>query len=188
MSEIFVSYRRADAAGYAGRIFDALRQEFGDKAVFRDLDAIESGTRFPDTIARELDACRVFIPIIGPGWTRASATDGARRLDHPQDWVRIEVATALKRNVCIIPVTVGGAAMPSPEELPEDLQALTHLQGRDLRDGDTWRTDMGLLVQRIAQALGGSTRTRRRKKLWATGIAVMTMLGWHRGRIMGPPV
>lgn len=176
MSDIFVSYRRADAAGYAGRLFDVLRREFGDKAVFRDLDAIESGTRFPDMIARELDACRVFIPIIGPGWTRATATDGSRRLDNPQDWVRIEVASALKRGICIIPVTVGGAPMPAPGELPADLQALTQLQGRDLRDGDTWETDVGLLVQRITRELGGTTRSRRRK-IGAAGVALLASGG-----------
>ena len=128
MSAIFVSYRRADAAGYAGRVFDALRREFGDRTVFRDVDTIESGTRFPTTIARELAECRIFIPIIGPGWVIARDVNGKRRLDNSEDWVHVEVATALKRGVCIVPVTVDGALMPLPDELPDTLKALSQLQ------------------------------------------------------------
>lgn len=171
VSEIFVSYRRADSGGYAGRVFDRLRHEFGDKAVFRDVDTIESGERFPEIIARELEACRVFIPIIGPSWVVATEPGGRRRLDNPEDWVRLEVATALKRTgLCVIPVTVGGAPMPSAKDLPEDLQALGQLQRRDLRDGDTWGADLDLLLQRVARELGSTLRSRRRKALAFAGL------------------
>jgi len=177
MPAIFISYRRSDGGGYAGRIFDRLRQQFGDGEVFRDVDTIDSGTRFPDAIARQLEDCRVFVVIIGPTWVKATDENGMRRLDNPRDWVRIEVATALKRNVCIIPMTVGGAAMPAAHDLPEDLRSLVDWQRRDLRDGDTWGNDLELLVQRIAKELGlKSTRFKRKAAVALASIALVGVI------------
>src|SRR5437660_12337965 len=107
MSSVFISYRRADSEGYAGRIFDRLHQEFGEQ-VFRDVDTIDGGTRFADEIDKQLGMCKVALVVIGPNWLDARDESGKRRLDDPQDWVRIEVATALSHNICVIPVTVGG--------------------------------------------------------------------------------
>jgi hypothetical protein len=186
---IFLSYRRADGGGYAGRIFDRLRAEFGDDAVFRDVDAIASGAHFPEAIARELQSCRVFIPIVGPGWTRATDETGARRLDNPADWVRTEIAKALERKVCIVPVTVGGASVPSASELPENLRELALLQWRDLRDGDTWQGDLDLLVRRVAKEVGGASPLRRRRILaGGAGLLVLGVVGWTAIRYIGPPV
>lgn len=177
MPTIFISYRRSDGGGYAGRIFDRLRQEFGEGQVFRDVDTIDSGTHFPDAIARQLEDCRVFVVIIGPTWVSASDENGVRRLDNPRDWVRIEITTALKRNVCIIPVTVGGAAAPAAQDLPEDLRSLADWQRRDLRDGDTWDNDLDLLVRRIAKELGfRSTRFKRKAAVALAGIALLGVI------------
>jgi hypothetical protein len=154
MASIFISYRRSDGGGYAGRIFDRLHREFGSAAVFRDVDAISEGTSFPDAIRHQLETCRVFLLIIGPGWLSARDESGGRRLDDPSDWVRIEIATALKQSSCIIPITVGNARMPAARELPDELKALVERQGRELRDGDTWNGDMELLVRRISTELG----------------------------------
>ena len=175
MPAIFISYRRSDGGGYAGRIFDRLRQQFGDGQVFRDVDTIDSGTRFPDAISRQLEDCRVFVVIIGPTWISASDENGARRLDNPRDWVRIEITTALKRNICIIPVTVGGAAAPAAQDLPEDLRSLADWQRRDLRDGDTWGSDLELLVRRIAKELGFKSTQFKRKA--AVALASTALLG-----------
>jgi hypothetical protein len=178
MPAIFISYRRSDGGGYAGRIFDRLRQQFGDGEVFRDVDTIDSGTRFPDVIARQLEDCRVFVVIIGPTWIKATDENGVRRLDNPRDWVRIEIATALKRNVCIIPVTVGGAAMPAAHDLPEDLRSLVDWQRRDLRDGDTWASDLEFLIQRIAKELGfRSTQFKRKAAVALASIALLGVIG-----------
>jgi hypothetical protein len=178
MPAIFISYRRSDAGGYAGRIFDRLRQQFGDGEVFRDVDTIDSGTRFPDAIARQLEDCRVFVVIIGPTWIKAADENAMRRLDDPRDWVRIEIATALKRNVCIIPVTVGGAAMPAAHDLPEDLRSLVDWQRRDLRDGDTWTSDLEFLLQRIAKELGfRSTQFKRKAAVVLASIALLGLIG-----------
>jgi len=177
MPTIFISYRRGDGGGYAGRIFDRLRQQFGDGEVFRDVDTIESGTRFPDAIARQLEDCRVFVVIIGPTWLSASDENGVRRLDNPRDWVRVEIATALKRNVCIIPVTVGGAAAPAAQDLPEDLRSLADWQRRDLRDGDTWGSDLEFLVRRIAKELGVKyTQSKRKAAVALAGIALLGVI------------
>ncbi|MGH8727195.1 MAG: toll/interleukin-1 receptor domain-containing protein [Burkholderiales bacterium] len=172
MADIFISYRRADSGGYAKAIFDRLRREFGDDAVFRDVDDIDGGTRFPDAIQKQLEGCKVFVVIIGPGWINAPDVNGKRRLDDPNDWVRVELATALKRNLCVIPATVAGAALPAAADLPGDLKPLAEWQRRDLRDGDTWEGDLDLLVRRIAKAIGGGSVFRRRALIAAAVVLV----------------
>lgn len=178
MAAIFLSYRRTDAGGYAGRIFDRLCTEFGANAVFRDVDGIRSGSLFSVALNQQLQDCRVFIPVIGPTWISATH-GGGRRLDDENDWVRLEIATALQRKALMIPVTVGGATMPPTASLPEDLQPLTQMQARDLRDGDTWQSDLDLLIDRIRAELGGISRRRKRLILAAFAtIALLTVGIW----------
>ena len=165
MSRIFISYRRSDGAGYAGRIFDRLQNEFGTAHVYRDVDSLEDGTRFPDDIAEQLTKCRVVLVVIGPTWCDARNATGSRRLDDPGDWVRIEVTEALRRGLCVIPITVGGARLPDTSDLPEDMRDLTQRQARELRDGDTWGADLDLLVRRIAKELGVFRPLGRRRGL-----------------------
>src|SRR5262245_5356169 len=111
-------------------------EEFGHDRVFRDVDDIPGGTRFRDVIVEQLSTCKVVLVVIGPQWVDARDETGGRRLENADDWVRIEVATALGHtNACVIPVTVGGASLPAAKDLPADLQGLVQLQQRDLRDG-----------------------------------------------------
>jgi hypothetical protein len=152
-SSVFISYRRSDGAGFAGRIFDRLQKEFGASRVYRDVDTLEDGKPFPDAIAKQLSQCSVVLVVIGPAWCEARNATGGRRLDDPADWVRIEVTEALRRDVCVIPVIVGGARLPDASELPEAIRDLTRRQARELRDGDTWSGDVDLLVGRIAKEL-----------------------------------
>jgi len=172
MASIFISYRRTDG-GYAGRIFDGLQRAFGNSSVFRDVDAIRDGTKFPEAIRHQLQSCRVFILVIGPGWHLARKEDGTDRLNDPEDWVRLEIATALKRTACFIPITVGGARLPLSHNLPEDLKTLAERQARELRDGDTWDGDMALLIRRIASELGGRSRMITRYGLPAASALVL---------------
>ncbi|GEM_PF-3018557 len=172
MASIFISYRRTDG-GYAGRIFDRLQRQFGSAAVFRDVDAIRDGTSFPEAIRHQLQTCRVFILVIGPGWHLARKENGRDRLDEAEDWVRLEISAALKQNACFIPVTVGGARMPAAQDLPEDLKTLSERQTRELRDGDTWDSDMTLLIRRIAPELGGRAKILTRYALGAVGVIVL---------------
>lgn len=121
---IFISYRRADSAGYAGRIYDRLVAHFGEDAIFMDVDTIEGGVDFVKVLEDAVQSCDVLIALIGRQWLNIKDKGGKRRLDNPEDFVRIEIATALKRNIRVIPVLVDGIDMPQATELPESLKLL----------------------------------------------------------------
>jgi hypothetical protein len=131
---IFICYRREDSVGHTGRLFDRLIQHYGREQVFMDLDAIEPGEDFIDAIRRRVGACEVELVVIGPAWARAADERGRRRLDDPDDFVRLEVLTALSRNVRVIPVLVGGARMPTVADVPEVLHPLVRRQAFELSD------------------------------------------------------
>jgi formylglycine-generating enzyme required for sulfatase activity len=124
-SRIFISYRREDSAGYAGRIFDRLKAHFPDAQIFMDVDTISPGDDFIVSIEKAVSSCDVFIALIGKQWVSIQDRQGNRRLDNPNDFVRIELTTALKRNIRVIPVLLHDTPMPRAEELPEDLAKLT---------------------------------------------------------------
>ena len=158
MAGIFISYRRADSDGWAGRLRDALRSRFGD-IVFQDVDNIPDGEIFSDVIDRALEKCDVALVIIGPNWASAVDEGGHRRLDQENDWVRTETSRVLNRKIRVIPVLVGGARMPRPEDLPPDLRSLTHRQAREIRS-TTWDSDVALLATHIRQIVGHPGRRR----------------------------
>lgn len=149
MGGIFISYRRDESSGHAGRIGDRLRQRFGD-LVFQDVDNIADGEVFEAEIDRALSTCDVALIVIGRNWLTSTDQAGRRRLEDPGDWVRTETRMVLSRNIRVIPVLVGGAAMPSNEALPEDLRPLLKRQAREIRD-TSWDSDMDLLVKRLEQ-------------------------------------
>ena len=101
MPGIFISYRREDSPGHAGRIFDRLRSRFGSDVVFMDVTAIEAGVDFVDVLHKAVGSCDALLAIIGPQWLSA-AHDGKPRLEDPHDFVRIEIAGALQRNVRVL--------------------------------------------------------------------------------------
>src|SRR6516225_12469926 len=107
---IFINYRREMSADAAGRLSDRLIQYFDHDRVFMDIDSIEPGVDFVKTLDDQVAQCSAFIAVIGPGWTNLKNAAGQRRLDQPNDHVRIEIESALKRdNVRVIPVLVDGA-------------------------------------------------------------------------------
>ncbi len=120
---IFVSYRRDDAKHAAGRLVDRLEKSFSRDQLFFDIDNIEPGFDFVRVLKEQVESCDVLLPIIGPGWLDARDEHGARRLDNPKDFVRIELETALARDIRVIPVLVDGAKMPG-EGLPSALRGL----------------------------------------------------------------
>jgi hypothetical protein len=153
MPTTFISYRRDDAAGYAGRLHEALENRLGRDQVFRDVDTLEPGQDFVEAIESRLADCRVFIAMIGREWLDARDSEGRRRLDQPQDYVRLEIVTALERpGVRVIPVLIEGASMPPIESLPEPVRPLARKQAVHLRD-DAWDHD----VDRLAAAIAGVT-------------------------------
>src|SRR5215469_4681140 len=122
--KIFINYRRDDSPGTAGRLHDRLAQTFGRNNLFMDVDHIPAGVDFVEYLHSQVAACRVFLAVIGRNWLDAKDDDGRRRLDNPDDFVAIEIAAALSRDIRVIPVLVDGALMPKARDLPEPLKPL----------------------------------------------------------------
>jgi hypothetical protein len=157
MAGIFLSYRRDDSGGYAGRLADDLKQAFAGDQVWRDIEAIEAGADFVDAIGKAIGSCSVLLALIGPRWLDAKNSAGARRLDDPNDFVRLEIATALERGVRVIPVLVGGATMPAEQALPDVLRPLARRQAHELTD-KRWEYDAGQLFDAVGKLPGLSRR------------------------------
>jgi TIR domain len=150
MPSVFISYRRADTADAAGRLAADLIERFGRSRVFIDVDSIPLATKFEDRIQAALESCQVVLVLIGDRWLAAKLPSGGRRLDDARDYVRQEVSAALKRDdVTVVPVLVEGARMPSREELPPEISALSQINAVDLSH-KRWRADVGALCA-IAQ-------------------------------------
>lgn len=150
MSGIFLSYRRNDAPGHAGRLYDRLIVDFGKDRVFRDLDSLTYGTEFLQAIREAISTCDSLVAVIGREWLRVSRTGGGRRLDDPRDFVRLEIAAALERGIPVIPVLVEEAEMPSEADLPVPLVRLTRYNGLEVSDS-RWNHDVGQLVTALGQ-------------------------------------
>jgi len=151
-SGIFISYRRDDASGEAGRLYDHLIARFGDHMVFRDIDAIDPGTDFVGRIEEAVGSCKVLLAVIGRDWLTVTGPDGRRRLENPADFVRLELASALRQGIRMIPVLVQHASMPNPEDLPEPLKELARRNAIELAD-DRWGYDMSRLVSAIQKSV-----------------------------------
>ena len=149
---IFVSYRRQETSHLAGRLYDRLADRFGESQVFIDVDAIEPGVDFAEEIFRAVAACKVLLAIIGPAWLTATDERGGRRLDDPDDIVRLEIEAALARGVRVIPILVEGAVMPTRQDLPESLAGLTRRNALVIRH-ESFRYDAGRLVTAIERVL-----------------------------------
>ena len=148
----FVSYRREDAAGFAGRLCDSLERLVPDEPIFRDVDGLSPGQDFVSAIDARLRQCRVCLAVIGRDWLDARDAQGRRRLDQPDDFVRLELTAALTRpEVLVIPVLVEGASMPPADALPSDIRGLARRQAVALRD-DTWDSDVARLVRSLETA------------------------------------
>lgn len=145
---VFLSYRRDDAQGEAGRLNDRLVDAFGTDSVFMDVDSVPIGIDFVDYIDEQLAECAVMVAVIGPGWSAAVDESGRRRLDDPEDLVRVEIAAALNRKIPVIPILVRAASMPRKESLPEDLRPLSRRNGLEVSH-QRWRQDVDRLVDAI---------------------------------------
>jgi hypothetical protein len=175
---IFLSYRRDDTSGHAGRLYDALSDRLGRGNVFQDVAAIDPGADFGDAIVRALQDCDAVLAVIGPAWIDASTPAGERRLDQPDDYVRLELSTALAADARVIPVLVAGANVPASADLPDELQGLAGRQAVVLHD-QTWQHDVDGLVSRLR----GQPPPRRRSRRWAFGLIALAVAA-----IVGPSV
>jgi glycerophosphoryl diester phosphodiesterase len=130
---VFISYRRQETAWPARQLYDLLVAELGADRVFKDVDNIEPGDDFVERIQSAVGSCQVLLALIGPQWLTVTDATGVRRLDDPTDFVRLEVETALTRDdVRVIPILVDNAKMPTPQELPTRLAALTRRQAVEI--------------------------------------------------------
>lgn len=149
MSGIFISYRREDTAAYAGWLFQTLKAHFGEDQLFRDIDNIAPGDRFPEVIEDAIASCDVLVALIGEKWLTVMDDNRRPRLNNPTDYVRRELVAALRRHdVLVIPVLLDGAAMPETKDLPAPLQGLADRNAVTLVGAD-WDTDVGRLIKAL---------------------------------------
>ncbi len=178
MIGIFVSYRREDTGGHAGRLAEQLEARFGKHDVFMDIDAISAGEDFEQRITQTLHRAKVTLVLIGDEWLELTGADGRRRIDAPDDYVRHEIAAALARpETTVIPVLVERAEMPAAADLPPDIAELAKRQAVRLGN-ERWRYDVGQLMRRIDEltASGPLSRpwraVRRRRGLAGAGVLI----------------
>jgi TIR domain len=189
-SSLFISYRRADSAGYSGRVHDRLRREFGRNLLFMDVDSIPLGTNFIKVLGEEIAKCDALLAVIGPGWLDARDANGPRRLENPDDPVRVEIGTALKRGIRVIPILLEGTQVPKADQLPDDLKELALRNGLDVRHA-SFNEDMERLVRELKGTLVMLRRTKTSRKSrarhvlsrpsLALAVAIVTVgLAWFR--------
>lgn len=187
MSGIFISYRRNDNPDATGRIYDRLVAEFGKARVFKDVDSIPLGQDFRSHLDEVVADCPVMLAIIGPRWIDARDASGERRLEDPEDFVRVELEAALKRNIAVVPVLVGHAGIPVARELPASLTSLAYRQAIEVRPDPDFHADAARLVsalrgmldpasQATAPAQPRASRNFRSSKGWvAAGITAVLL-------------
>ena len=162
MADIFICYRREDSAGHAGRLVQDLSERFPDSKIFHDMDSLRAGVPFRKAIISALNSSEALLAVVGPHWRNS-----IHRLREPEDYVRAEIEMALQSDVLVIPVLVGGAAVPTRDELPEAIAGLAGRQAHEITD-NRWDYD----VQTLAEDLGA-----------LPGLGGLTGLGGIRGRI-----
>lgn len=181
MPGAFISYRREDSAGYAGRLFDILSSRIGREHTFMDIDAIEGGDTFSKVIAQKIDSSNVLLALIGPRWLSVTGGNGVRRLDDTRDFVRLEIGRGLERGIRVIPVLVGGATVPLAHQLPEELRPLAERQAIEIRDTD-FHIDAQQLADVVVRAMersgikSGRQTTGRFGQMAAYAVIVLTLV------------
>ena len=159
MGGVFISYRREDSGPYAGRLRDALSNHFGPNQVFRDIDRIRPGERFPRVIEQAVASCDVLLAVIGPTWLSVEDENGRRRLLDPNDYLCQEIAAALKRDdVKVIPVLIGSAQMPARRDLPQSLAALADHHAVRMSD-EGWEDQVPRLIRELEQVVERASPT-----------------------------
>jgi hypothetical protein len=152
--KIFINYRRDDSAPHALNVAQYLENTFGKRNIFIDIDRLRAGLKFRTVLEDKLGQCKVMLAIIGPNWIDArDGKTGSRRIDNPEDWVRVEIERALARNIPVIPILLDGARMPKASQLPKDLKELSKRGGIHISDASFYE-DMVKLMRGLEGALG----------------------------------
>ena len=158
--QIFISYRRVDSEGHAGRLYDRLGSHFGRRNVFMDVVAIEAGVDFAEEIKQAVRGCDVLLALIGPQWLTIKDKQGKLRLEDPRDFVRLEIAAALMQGIRVIPILLQGASMPPASALPEDLKPLSTRNALEV-SAARFDTDVETLIHAIERAMDEAERQKR---------------------------
>jgi len=161
--QVFISYRRDDEKYAAGRLYDHLSQHFPKNQIFIDVDNLEPGVDFIEAIEASVGSCDALIAVIGKRWLTSTDQEGKRRLDNPEDFVRLEIATALKRNIRVIPVLVDGALMPRSSDLPDNLQPLVRRNALDVSH-NRFNADSGRLLAVLEKVLEKADAERKQRQ------------------------
>lgn len=159
MSKIFISYRRDDSAGYAHAIHSQLVQHFSKDQVFMDVDTVEPGVDFVHAIQKAVGECNVLVALIGKRWTGGEAS-GTSRLDNEKDYVRLEVSTALARDIRVIPVLVDGMTMPNEDNLPSPVQPITRRNAIEISN-TRFNYDVEQLIAAVRKSLDAAEAKRK---------------------------
>ncbi len=181
---IFLSYRREDTAYAAGWLYDRLAERFGGGQVFKDVDSIELGEDFVQAVATAVGSCDVLLALIGDRWLTITGSDGTRRLDDPEDFVRLEIAAALARDVRVVPILVAGARMPDAGDLPPSLAKLVRRQALELSPS-RFDADLSRLLRVLDSTLAEAQASPAAQQPEAAALALWTERD-PRTRHMGP--
>jgi hypothetical protein len=174
---VFLSYRRDDTAGRAGRIADVFTTRYGARNVFQDVDAASPGLDFAERVDAAIADSDVMLVVIGRGWLSSAGADGVRRIDRPDDFVRREVSAALTAGIRVVPVLVDGAELPASDQLPDELAGMLRRQAVSVRDV-SWHQDVNDLIRRLeGEEREPLDRHRRRWLAIAGAAAVVVAVG-----------
>ena len=149
--KIFISYRRADNSHATDRIYEKLTEYFGKESVFLDIDTIPLGADFRDYLDKQLAECTALLVVMGQQWLNITDENGQRRLENPNDFVRLEIEIALGRNIPTIPVLIDEARIPYAHELPNSLESLSRRQGISIGRGSNFHAEMDRLIRALEQ-------------------------------------
>ena len=179
---IFISYRREDTQGEAGRLFDELAMAFGERNVFMDVDAIQPGRDFRKAIEESVQQCSVLLCMIGQEWATCSGAAGVSRLADTNDFVRVEIAHALRRDIPVIPVLVRGAQMPQAEQLPEDLRELVFRNAVEVGHA-RWKSDAQVLIRALRALVGDGPLVMPAPAVVAAPVATPAGIEWAEAEL-----
>ncbi len=189
-TNIFISYRKDDSKWNTQILYDRLTQFFPAKSLFKDFNTIKAGANYRDSIDTALEKCHVLLVVMGKDWLNITDTDKRRRLENPEDLVRIEIATALKRNIRVIPVLFDNIDMPAAVTLPEDLQSLTLRQCISVSE-----TNFDYDIRHLAEAIKNKTIENKRTPFFTSLLKYriiipalcFIIIGWLINKLGGVP-
>lgn len=160
MNQIFICYRRDDTAAVAGRIFDRLSQKFGKSAIFKDVDSIPLGVNFKHHLDSVVKQCDVVLVLVGEKWLDGTKGIEERRINKPRDFVRIEIESALRRDIPVIPLLIENTEMPSEEDLPAELKEFAYRNGMSIRHDPYFHRDIDHLIESLESVFAASVSTK----------------------------